>query len=283
MPPSPPPGNHHDSPFRSAGADRDLMHKKVLPTPQTTSVAYKLAFDDADFLLQDELRHVRLQLEYLKPALLLEEANINSTVAIFGSARIPAPDGDPCRTRETAPRSALCDKAHFYETARQFAKRVSEYSLQKGGKDFVICSGGGPGVMEAANRGASDVGARSIGLNIVLPHEQAPNPYVTPELSLQFHYFAIRKMHFLHRARALAVFPGGFGTLDETFEVLTLIQTERVERMPILLFGESFWRRIINFEALADEGTISRADLELFQFVETAEEAWHIIERFYGL
>lgn len=283
MPPSPPPGNHHDSPFRSAGADRDLLHKTVRPTPQTTSAAYKLAFDDSEFLLQDELRHVRLQLEYLKPALMLEDAQINSTIPIFGSARIPAPEGDPCRTQENAPRAALCDKAHYYDEARKFARIVSEYSVAQGGKDFVICSGGGPGIMEAANRGAAQAGARSIGLNIVLPHEQAPNPYVTPELSFQFHYFAIRKMHFLHRARALVVFPGGFGTLDETFETLTLIQTERVQRMPVLLFGESFWKKVVNFHALADEGTISRADLELFQFVETAEDAWHIIQRFYGL
>lgn len=283
MPPSPPPTDHHDSPFRSAGTDRELMHKKVRPTLQTTSPTYRLAFDDPEFLLRDELRHVRLQLEYLKPALLLEEAQINSTIPVFGSARIPAPNGKPVRTRGEKATRALQDKAHFYEEASKFAKLASEYSLAHGARDFVICTGGGPGIMEAANKGAWEAGARSIGLNIVLPHEQAPNPYVTPELSFQFHYFAIRKMHFLHRARALVVFPGGFGTLDETFETLTLIQTERVQRMPVLLFGERFWKRIVNFEALADEGTISWADLELFQFVETAEEARRVIQRVYGL
>lgn len=282
MPPSPPP-DQHESHFRSAGTDRDLMHKKVLPTPQTMSPTYRLAYDDDEFMLRDELRPVRLQLEYLKPTLLFDEAGINSTVAIFGGARIPAPDGKPCRTCEPEPVKALQAKSHFYAEARKFARLASEYSLANGGSDFVICSGGGPGVMEAANRGAADVGARSIGLNIVLPHEQAPNPFVTPELSLQFHYFAVRKMHFLTRARALAVFPGGFGTLDETFETLTLIQTERAQRMPVLLFGEAFWRRIINFEALAEEGTISAKDLDLFQFVETAEDGWAAVRKFYDL
>ncbi len=271
-----------DRHFRTAGEDRDILRKGP-QTPQTCSSAYCLAFDDGEFLLRDELRPVRLQLELMKAQIVFEEQNVNSTVVVFGGARIPAPGADPVRTADPALIKSLQDKAHFYEEARQFAQMVSRHALATGGRDWIICSGGGPGVMEAANRGADDVGAKSIGLNIVLPHEQAPNPYVTPELSLQFHYFAIRKMQFLMRAKALAVFPGGFGTLDETFETLTLIQTGRVAPMPVLLFGEKFWRRVINFEALAEEGTISPDDLKLFSFVETAEEGWAAIRQFYGM
>ncbi len=268
--------------FRTACEDRNIL-RQVPQTPQTCSGAYTLAFDDADFLLRDELRPVRLQLELLKPEIIFEEQGVDSTIAVFGGARIPAPGTRPERTDDPALIKSLQDKAHYYEEARQFARLVSQYSLDTGGRDWVICSGGGPGVMEAVNRGADDVSAKSIGLNIVLPHEQAPNSYVTPALSLQFHYFAIRKMHFLMRAKALAVFPGGFGTLDETFETLTLIQTGRIAPMPVLLFGEAFWRRIIDFDALAAEGTISPDDLELFQFVETGEEGWAIIKQFYKL
>lgn len=270
------------SKFRSARRDRKIM-REVVDTPQTRSPSYKLAFDDAELLLRDELRPVRLQLEFLKPYIVFDEQGVDSTIAVFGGARIPAPDAKPVRTSDNAPVKSLQGKSHYYTEARKFAQLVSKYSLADGGRDWVICSGGGPGVMEAANLGAKDVGARSIGLNIVLPHEQAPNPYVTPELSLQFHYFAIRKMHFLQRARALAVFPGGFGTLDEMFETLTLLQTSRIDPMPVLLFGESFWRKIINFEALVEEGTIAAKDLELFSFVETAEQAWGIIKQFYEL
>ncbi|PHR62354.1 MAG: lysine decarboxylase [Robiginitomaculum sp.] len=271
-----------ESHFRSAKADRKLLRDAV-QTTQTRSNSYKLAFDDPDFLLRDELRSVRLHLEFMKPGLVFDEQGVDSTIAVFGGARIPSPDGQPVRTDDPALIKSLNDKAHFYEEARNFAKAVSRYSLDHGGRDWVICSGGGPGVMEAANRGADDVGARSIGLNIVLPHEQAPNRYVTPELSLQFHYFAIRKMHFLQRARALAVFPGGFGTLDEMFETMTLIQTKRIDPMPVLLFGRKFWNRIIDFDALAAEGTIAKADLDLFQFVETGAEGWAAIKQFYGL
>ncbi|MCF6293815.1 MAG: LOG family protein [Robiginitomaculum sp.] len=268
--------------FRSARRDRKIM-REVLDTPQTRSPSYKLAFDDAELLLRDELRPVRLQLEFLKPDIVFDEQGIDSTIAVFGGARIPAPDTKPVRTTDDATVKSLQNKANYYTEARQFAQLVSKYSLDNGGRDWVICSGGGPGVMEAANLGAKDVGARSIGLNIVLPHEQAPNPYVTPELSLQFHYFAIRKMHFLQRARALAVFPGGFGTLDEMFETLTLLQTSRIDPMPVLLFGESFWRKVINFEALVEEGTIAAKDLELFSFVETGEQGWEAIKQFYEL
>lgn len=268
--------------FRSAEEDREIM-RKVPQTPQTCSSAYCLAFDDTQFLLRDELRPVRLQLELMKAQIIFDEEHVDSTVVIFGGARIPAPDAEPVRTENPALIKSLKEKSHFYEEARRFARMVSQYSLDHGGRDWIICSGGGPGVMEAANRGAHDVGAKSIGLNIVLPHEQAPNPYVTPALSLQFHYFAIRKMQFLMRAKALTVFPGGFGTLDETFETLTLIQTGRVAPMPVLLFGERFWRRIIDFDALAEEGTICPDDLKLFSFVETADEGWRKIRQFYGL
>ncbi|MEM1234641.1 MAG: TIGR00730 family Rossman fold protein, partial [Pseudomonadota bacterium] len=190
------------------------------------------------------------------------------TIVMFGGARIPEPaKKDQARTK------TLAELSEQYDEARTFARLMTEKSMATGGRENVIVTGGGPGVMEAGNRGAVDAGGRSIGLNIVLPHEQAPNAYVTPELCFNFHYFAIRKMHFLMRARAICVFPGGFGTLDELFETLTLIQTKRMDPVPVLLFGRAFWERIVNWEALADAGTISDEDLDLFRFVETAEEA----------
>lgn len=267
--------------LRSSVVDRELA-KHAPETPQTTSEAYKLAFDDFNFITREELRPVRLQLELLKMEMLLQEEGINSTVVIFGGARIPAPGQKPIGVTK-AQNKSLAEKAHFYEEARKFARACSEYSKTTDCSEFVVCSGGGPGVMEAANKGAYEVGAPSIGLNIVLPHEQAPNEYVTPNLSFQFHYFAIRKMHFLLRAKAITAFPGGFGTLDELFETLTLIQTKRSAPMPVVLFGEAFWRRIIDFEALAEEGTISPGDLELFRFAETAEEGWQIIKDWWEL
>ncbi|MDC1198790.1 TIGR00730 family Rossman fold protein [bacterium] len=258
--------------FRSA--EDDLVDVERIPeTPQTSSPAYRLAFHDVDFLCRDELRPVRLQLELLKPELLMAERGIESTVVLFGGARIP----EPARKSE-ARTQTLANLSSYYEEARRFAELCTRHSMKNGAKRHVIVTGGGPGVMEAGNRGAADAGGQSIGLNIVLPHEQAPNAYVTPELCFNFHYFGIRKMHFLLRAEAVVVFPGGFGTLDELFESLTLIQTERMAPVPILLFGEAFWRRIVNWEALADAGTIGEEDLELFHFVETAEEAWEIIE-----
>ncbi len=260
------------SPFRDAHLDRDTA-EHVPDTPQTRSPAYRLAFADDDFLCRDELRPVRLQLELLKPDLLLNEHGIESTIVMFGGARIPAPENKAGARTKT-----LAELSHFYDEAREFARLMTETSLRTGGRENVVVTGGGPGVMEAGNRGAAEAGGRSIGLNIVLPHEQAPNPYVTPELSFNFHYFAIRKMHFLMRARAICVFPGGFGTLDEMFESLTLIQTGRMERVPFLLFGRAFWEKVINWEALSDAGTISAEDLDLFSFVETAEEAVKIID-----
>jgi hypothetical protein len=260
------------SQFRDAHSDRSSA-EKVPDTPQTRAPAYRLAFTDNDFMCRDELRPVRLQLELLKPEMILNERGIESTVVLFGGARIPEPS-----KKETARTKTLAGLSRYYDEAREFSRLMTEKSMAAYGREYVIATGGGPGVMEAGNRGADDAGGSSIGLNIVLPHEQAPNEYVTPGLCFNFHYFAIRKMHFLMRAKAICVFPGGFGTLDETFEALTLIQTERMNRVPFLLFGEEFWRSIINWEALSEAGTISAEDLELFRFVETAQEAVDLIE-----
>ena len=262
--------------------------KTSVSTPQTENPAYRLAFQDMDFLLREDLRPVRFQLELLKPQLVLDEAGIGSTFVMYGSARIPEPakaqamldlaEGE--QARKIAER--LVAKSKYYDVARELGRLASNFPRDEAGKrQFVVCSGGGPSIMEAANRGAHDMGAESIGLNIVLPHEQAPNPYVTPALSLQFHYFALRKMHFLLHARALAAFPGGFGTFDELFELLTLIQTGKIKPIPVLLYGRDFWNRVVNFEALVEEGVISPRDLDLFTFVETAEEGWEVVQRFY--
>src|SRR5881394_3056235 len=252
--------------------------------PQTESDSYKLAFQDSEFLLREDLRPVRFQLELLKPELLLNEANIGSTFVFYGSARIPSPDmADALVAASTNPEQEkiaerLKAKSKYYDVARALARLASRCACdEEGKKHFVVCSGGGPSIMEAANRGAADEGKESIGLNIVLQHEQMPNPYVTPSLSFQFHYFALRKMHFLLRARAVAVFPGGFGTFDEAFELLTLIQTGKVKPLPILLFGREFWERVVDFQGLAEEGVISPHDLDLITWCETAEEAWDAV------
>ena len=266
--------------FPRARAEAEVALQAV-STPQTEHPAYKLAFQDLDFLLREDLRPVRFQLELLKPELLLDEANIGSMMVFYGSARIPQPG-----VKATSPNAdiaaSLEAKSHYYNEARKLAALASATPRDENGmRHFVVCSGGGPSIMEAANRGAADVGAESVGLNIVLPHEQAPNEYVTPGLSFQFHYFALRKMHFLLRARAVAVFPGGFGTFDETFELLTLIQTGKIKPMPVLMFGRDFWNRVIDFEALADEGVISHRDLDLMTFVDSADEAWQVVQDFY--
>ncbi|GAA6200824.1 LOG family protein [Aquicoccus sp. SU-CL01552] len=258
--------------FRDAHFDRTTA-RQVPDTPQSRSSTYRLAFTDEEFMCRDELRPVRLQLELLKPQLLLEERQIESTVVLFGGARIPEP-----AQKHTARTKTLSQLSAFYDEAREFARLMTEKAIASGNREYVIATGGGPGVMEAGNRGAQEAGGISLGLSIVLPHEQAPNEYVTPELSFNFHYFAIRKMHFLMRARAIGVFPGGFGTLDETFEALTLIQTGRMDRVPFVFFGRSFWETVINWQALADAGTISDEDLSLFRFVDSAQEAADIIE-----
>jgi len=260
------------SPFPDAGADRSTADR--LPrTPQTESPAYRLAFADDDFLCRDELRPVRLQLELLKPQMVMDAHGVESTIVLFGGARIPEPSVAAGARTET-----LSELSRFYDVARDFARLMTEKNLGNGRRQNVIVTGGGPGVMEAGNRGAADAGGESIGLNIVLPHEQVPNAFITPELCFNFHYFAIRKMHFLMRANAICIFPGGFGTMDEMFEALTLIQTGRMRRVPFLLFGQAFWERIVNWQGLADAGTISAEDLELFRYVETAEEAVATIE-----
>jgi uncharacterized protein (TIGR00730 family) len=259
--------------FRDAHSDIETAHD-VPDTPQTRAPSYRLAFVDDDFLSRAELRPVRLQLELLKPQMVMDEYGIESTVVLMGGARIPRPED-----KASARTQALAELSHYYDEAREFSRLMTLRGIGSARHRNVICTGGGPGVMEAGNRGAADAGGISIGLNIVLPHEQAPNEFITPDLCFNFHYFAIRKMHFLMRANAVCMFPGGFGTLDEMFESLTLIQTERMRRVPFLLFGEDFWRRIINWDALAEAGTISDEDLALFQFVETAAEAVEIIDR----
>jgi uncharacterized protein (TIGR00730 family) len=252
--------------------------------------AYRLAFTDVEFLLQDELRPVRMQLELLKPDMVQKRLGIESTIVIFGSARIPAPDvaavqlaqaeagGDAVALRRAQMQLQM---SRYYTAARDFAALVTTRSRRMHTPIYVV-TGGGPGIMEAGNRGAHEVGGESIGLNIVLPHEQAPNDYITPELCFQFHYFGLRKMHFLMRSIALVCFPGGFGTLDELFETMTLIQTGKCRKRPILLFGREFWSRLIDFDLLIDTGMISPGDVELFHYVESAEEAWALLEREYG-
>ena len=281
-------------------AEEDVGAATLAPdTPQTRSPSYRLAYNDKDFLLRDELRPVRLQLELLKPELLQQENGIHSTVVVFGSTRIPDGETAKQRLQQAEQRAAakpddvdlarqlriaqrVLAKSHYYEEARELGRLITADSQEPGRCELVVITGGGPGIMEAANRGAHDAGGKSIGLNIVLPMEQCPNPYITPELSFQFHYFAVRKMHFLIRAKALIAFPGGFGTLDELFETLTLIQTKKIKPLPVLLFGREYWQRIIDFEALVEEGTIAPQDLGLFQYVESAQQARETIQAFYA-
>jgi uncharacterized protein (TIGR00730 family) len=300
-------------PAGPAGAARELTARnfptaeqeaRIAEQPPTSlydgpGSAYKLAFTDNEFLLREELRPVRVQLELLKPELVQQEQGIESTIVIFGSARIQPPEqalvalaaaeedmarpgGDPAVKQLALTRAQTAiTMSRYYDEARRFAALVTERSRAHDTPIYVV-TGGGPGIMEAGNRGAFEVGGKSIGLNIVLPHEQAPNPYITPELCFQFHYFALRKMHFLMRSIALACFPGGFGTLDEMFEALTLVQTGKSRKRPILLFGREFWDKLIDFDWLVSTGMISPQDVNLIQFVETAEEAWAWLATHYG-
>jgi hypothetical protein len=255
--------------------------------------AYRLAFSDPEFLLRRETRGIRFQLEMLKPDLDQAEQGIESTVVVFGSARFPAPEDAKNSLYEAqasgdanalALAHRLVRNAHYYDQARLFARLVAEYSMHRRPEErLFIVTGGGPGIMEAANRGAHEMGAPSVGLNIALPHEQKHNPYVTPHLSFKFHYFALRKMHFMMRAKALVAFPGGFGTLDELFEVITLVQTRKAKPVPIVLYGTEYWKRLINMDVLVEEGAISADDLKLFQYVDEPEVAWAVIKEFYGL
>lgn len=320
---------HVEKPFPSAGEDRLRAHLDP-DTPQTRSPAYKLGFADNELLLRDELRPVRLQLEFLKPDLIQEDRGVQLTVAVFGSARIPPPERaqadlreaeelaqlnpeDPLIARQLRVAQAMAKKARYYEEARRLGQLISETQLRtedspadgsadgsaprmhdgaaaggattsgagavdlEGVPPVFVVTGGGPGIMEAANRGAHEIGAESIAHNIVLPFEQKPNGYITPELCFNFHYFALRKMHFLLRSVALVVFPGGYGTLDELFEVLTLIQTHKIRPIPVLLFGREYWERIVDFQALVDEGVVAEADAGIFSYVETAEEAMCVL------
>ena len=277
---------------RLADAWAELHNFAVAGNPLEAD-SYRLAFADPEFMLRRETRGIRFQLELLKPELSQAEQGIESTVVVYGSARVMPPEdaarelaeaqagGDQQRTARA--RRAV-KNAHYYEQARRFARLVAEYSQSRPSAErLYICTGGGPGIMEAANRGAHDAGALNVGLNITLPHEQTGNPYVSPSLSFKFHYFALRKMHFMMRAKALVVFPGGFGTLDELFEVLTLVQTGKVKPVPIVLFGTAFWKRLIDFGALVEDGTIAPQDVELFRYTDDPTEAWELIRAFYGL
>lgn len=263
------------------------------------SSAYRLAFADNDFLTQDNLRHIRLQLEYLKPQQVLEQHNINATIVVFGSARFLSPEQATLLLKNAQQAvaenansqnqqamkyaQAQVKRSRYYTAAQRFSYLVAEHSCKYQDCALTIISGGGPGIMEAANRGAMEAGGESIGLNIVLPREQQPNQYITPKFCFQFHYFAIRKMHFLQRARALVAFPGGFGTLDELFETLALIQTKKAKRVPVILFNQTFWQSLINFDLLVEEGVINAEDLELIQYADTAEDAWQLIKNHYNL
>ncbi len=255
--------------------------------------AYRLAFADPEFLLRRETRGIRFQLEMLKPDLAQRDAGIENTVVVFGSARFrEASEAQEMLLRaersgeaaDIARAKAMVRNAPYYDHAREFARTVARYSASCPKEDqLYICTGGGPGIMEAASRGAHDEGALNVGLNIALPHEQAANPYVSPELSFKFHYFALRKMHFMMRAKALLAFPGGFGTLDELFEVITLVQCKKAKPVPILLFGSDYWKRLINLDVLVEEGAISPEDLALFQYVDDPQVAWQHIAKFYDL
>ena len=279
-----------DRNFPSAGEDAAIVAGEPSPYDQPGS-SYKLAFTDTEFILREEMRAVRMQLELLKPEIIQAEHGIESTIVIFGSARILPRDVAQQRLNEaiaggdalTVNRARMqVEMSRYYEEARRFATIVTRATCDADAP-LVVVTGGGPGIMEAGNRGAHDAGGKSVGLNIVLPHEEQPNPYITPELCFQFHYFAMRKMHFLMRSIALVCFPGGFGTLDELFEVLTLTQTGKVRKRPILLFDRDFWTSLINFDHLVQTGMIAPHDVGLFHFVETAEQAWELLRREFGL
>ena len=291
--------NPKANPAQSQPLEDFRADDRMPKTPQTLSDAFRPAYKDIDFLLRDELRPLRLQLELLKPEMLQQEAGIKSTVVVFGSTRIPEPEqaeknlemleqalaknpGDEELARKVAVAKRLRAKSKYYELSREFAHLVTSLCQCTEHCESVIVTGSGHGIMEAANRGAFEAGGKSIGLNIVLPEEQYPNAYVTPELCFQFQYFALRKMHFLMRAMALVVFPGGYGTLDELFETLTLIQTKKTNPIPVLLFGEEYWSKVVNFQILVDEGMVAQQDIEYFQYVETPQEAWAKINEFYS-
>ena len=293
LPPPADPINRHEAlPWESAKPAEDDPHARARVETILNSASYRRADADIEFLEQYGVRGVRLQMDYLKPELLLAQHGIRQTIVVFGGTRICEPaaarravdelkaavaaDGtNKDAARRLASAERILAKSHYYDVAREFARLVSRASQVKNGERMTIVTGGGPGIMEAANRGAFDAGAQSVGLNISLPREQYPNPYITPDLCFQFHYFAMRKLHFLLRAKALVAFPGGFGTFDELFEVLTLIQTRKINPMPVVLVGESFWRSAVDFDFLVDEGVVDPEDRQLFWFAETAEDIWN--------
>jgi uncharacterized protein (TIGR00730 family) len=280
--------------MKLSNSDRIQAIKRLKQSP-----AYRIAYKDLEFMEFDMLRPVRLQLELLKPEMILREENVKSTIVVFGGTRISEPKKaiatvrslerklarnptNEDHRRQLAIAKSIAAKAHYYDHAREFARLVSSECQVRDHHEYVIVTGGGPGIMEAANRGSYDVNAKSIGMNITLPMEQEPNPYISPELCLQFHYFALRKMHFMLRAKALVAFPGGYGTLDELFEALTLVQTKKVQSLPIILFGERYWKGLINFDFLVKEGTIDEDDIKLFVYADTAIDAWNYIKSFYA-
>jgi uncharacterized protein (TIGR00730 family) len=277
---------------RLADAWAELQAHADQGTPLEAN-AYRLAFADPEFLLRRETRGIRFQLEMLKPDMDQQAQGIENTIVVFGSARFPAPEQAEQslkRARASGDAQALflaerhVRNAGYYDQARLFARLVATYSNPRpSAEQLFICTGGGPGIMEAANRGAHEMGSPTVGLNIALPHEQGANPYVTPSLSFKFHYFALRKMHFMMRAKALVAFPGGFGTLDELFEIITLVQTGKAKPVPIVLFGSEYWKRLFNFEVLVEEGAITLEDLKLFQYVDDPQDAWDAIKTFYQL
>ena len=280
-------------------ASADENHHEQNLAAILASPSYRLASHDDEFLARTELRPVRMQLELLKPEMALAEHGIRSTIVVFGGTRIveraeaerrlaaanealAAHPADAACVRAASMAERVLAKSHYYDLAREFGRLVSTRCAPGGQCDYVVVTGGGPGIMEAANRGAYDVGAKSIGLNITLPAEQRPNAYITPSLCFQFQYFALRKFHFLLRAKALVTFPGGYGTLDELTDALTLRQTGRMQAIPIVMVGEAYWRKAINLQFLADEGMIDDAHLALVTYVETAQQAWGVIESFHA-
>ena len=282
--------NIHDRRLADAWATLQAHSTKGLPLDPDAS---RLAFADPEFLLRRETRGIRFQLELLKPDLEQQALGIENTIVVFGSARFRSDDeaaalvqaaqdsGDAEQLRRA---KALARNSHYYEKSRAFGKLVAQYSAGRDPRDMLfICTGGGPGIMEAANRGAYEADGISVGLSIALPMEEGANRYVTPALSFRFHYFALRKMHFMMRAKALVAFPGGFGTLDELFEVITLVQTRKSKQVPIVLFGSEYWKKLVNFDFLVDEGVISPQDLQLFTYADTPEDAWEAIKEFYRL
>ena len=284
--------------MKNSGQELPLEKKAEMLRKIKESKAYALAYEDIKFLNKRDLRPVRLQLELLKPDLILSEQKIRSTIVVFGSARILSPEAAQRELKESkrllklSPRSPemsrklryaqmRLNQSAYYAEAQKFAALISKAQQKDTGLEFVIVTGGGPGVMEAANRGAWETGSKSIGLNITLPHEQDPNPYLTPDLSFRFHYFSLRKMHFMMRAKAMVAFPGGYGTFDELFEALTLVQTGKKSLLPIVLFGRKFWERVIDWDFLAEQGLISWPERRLFYIAETAEEGWAYIQSFW--